>query len=84
MYSKELETLINAVLADGVVTDKERAVIQKKAAQEGVDADEIDVYIDGLLYQRSQTPVEQVAGQPRNRRDRFLIPHHNKRRKISL
>lgn len=49
MYSEQLETLIKNVLADGVITDKERAVLHKKAEAEGVDVDEIDVYIDGEL-----------------------------------
>ena len=31
MYSKELEELIESVLADGVVTESERAVLRKRA-----------------------------------------------------
>ena len=31
MYSKELEELIDSVLADGVITDQERAVLRKRA-----------------------------------------------------
>lgn len=49
MYSKELEELISAAIADGVITDKERTVIRNRAEREGVDSDEVDVYIDGLL-----------------------------------
>ena len=49
MYSEKLEQLIKSVIADGVVTEKERAVLHKKAEAEGVDKDEIDVYVDGLL-----------------------------------
>lgn len=48
-YSKVLEELIEAALADGVLTDKERAVLHKRARQEGVDPDEIDVMIEGRL-----------------------------------
>lgn len=48
-YSKELEAVIEAALADGVLTDKERAVLHKKAQQEGVDPDELDVVIEGRL-----------------------------------
>ena len=47
MYSKDLEQLIDAALADGIITDKERAVIKKRAEKEGIDLDEIDVYLDG-------------------------------------
>ena len=31
MYSKELEELIDSVLADGVITDQERTVLRKRA-----------------------------------------------------
>lgn len=48
-YSKELEAVIEAALADGVITDKERAVLHKKALLEGVDPDELDVVIEGRL-----------------------------------
>lgn len=63
MYSKELNELIDTVLADGQITDKERAVVRKRAMREGVDEDEIDVYIDGLLHQRKQAPHAQNARQ---------------------
>ena len=49
MFSKELESVIEAALADGVLTDKERAVLHKRAAEEGVDPDELDVVIEGRL-----------------------------------
>lgn len=48
-YSKELEAVIEAALADGVLTDKERAVLHKKAQREGIDPDELDVVIEGRL-----------------------------------
>lgn len=49
MFSKELESVIEAALADGVLTDKERAVLHKRAAEEGIDPDELDVVIEGRL-----------------------------------
>ena len=49
MFSKELEEVIEAALADGVMTDKERAVLHKRAQAEGVDPDELDIVIDGRL-----------------------------------
>lgn len=54
MYSKELEAIIEAALADGVLTDKEREVLHRRAAQEGVDADELDVIIEGKLAKMKQ------------------------------
>lgn len=49
MFSKELEEVIEAALADGALTDKERAVLHKRAQAEGVDLDELDIVIDGRL-----------------------------------
>lgn len=49
MFSKELEEIIEAALADGVLTDKERAVLHKRALAEGVDPDELDIVLDGRL-----------------------------------
>ena len=49
MYTEQLEAIIDAALADGTLTDKEREVLHKRAAQEGVDADELDVVIEGRL-----------------------------------
>ena len=57
MYSEQIEQLIKSVIADGVITEKERAVLHKRAAAEGIDEDEIDVYVDGLLTQKkAETP----------------------------
>ena len=55
MYSKELEELIDHVLADGVITAKEREVLHCRAEAEGIDADELDVLIDGRLVKEQQT-----------------------------
>ena len=49
MFSQELEEIIDAALADGEITEKERAVLHKRAIAEGVDPDELDVVIDGRL-----------------------------------
>lgn len=58
MYSKELEELIEGALADGVITDKERSVLHKKAEAEGVDPDELDMALDGrLAKKKSQIPI---------------------------
>jgi len=62
MYSEQLEQLIKSVIADGAITKKERSVLHKKAAAEGIDKDEIDVYIDGLVANRAQ--IATVSVQP--------------------
>lgn len=49
MYSKELEELIDSVLADGVITDQERTVLRKRAPACGEDPDEVMIVVDGRL-----------------------------------
>jgi len=47
----EIEKLIDLALADGQITEKERNVILKKANELGVDADEVEMVLDGKLHQ---------------------------------
>ncbi|MDE6308650.1 MAG: tellurite resistance TerB family protein, partial [Muribaculaceae bacterium] len=53
-FSPMLERLINAALADGVITDKERQVLHRKAQEEGVDPDELDLVLEAMLYERKR------------------------------
>lgn len=61
MFSKEMEALIEATLQDGVLTDQEKAVLVKRAQKEGIDVDELDVYIQSLLQKRHQAEAEEDA-----------------------
>ncbi len=47
----EIEKLIDLAIADGQITEKERNVIFKKAAEFGVDLDEVEMILDGKLHQ---------------------------------
>ena len=47
----EIEKLIDLGIADGQITEKERNVILKKAAEFGVDLDEVEMILDGKLHQ---------------------------------
>lgn len=49
MYSKDFEEFLELALADGMITDKEKAVIYKKGLAEGIDPDELDLVIKGRL-----------------------------------
>jgi ribosomal protein L37AE/L43A len=60
MLSEELQKLIEASLTDGVLTDKERAVIHKKALLEGADPDEIDILLDSEVQKINQKKQEDV------------------------
>ena len=48
----DLDKLIDAVVADGVITDKEKSVIIKKATAAGYDADEVEILLDGKLAEK--------------------------------
>lgn len=61
MYSKEMEALIEVTLQDGVLTDQEKAVLVKRAQNEGIDLEELDVYIQSLLQKRHQSEAEEDA-----------------------
>ena len=51
---EELNELIQEYLTDGVLTDKERSVILKKAEGMGLDRDEIDLYLDAQVQKIDQ------------------------------
>ena len=53
----DLDKLIEAVIADGVITDKERSVIIKKATAAGYDADEVEILLDGKLAEKLSQSV---------------------------
>ena len=54
----DLDKLIDAVVIDGVVTEKERAVILKKATAAGYDADEIEILLDARLHEKQTAQKE--------------------------
>ena len=60
----EIDNLINMALADGEVTEKERAVILRKAESLGIDKDEVEMILDGkiALMNKTQTnnPLQQT------------------------
>ena len=51
MLTPELEQLIQYALEDGVLTDKERAVLMKKAEAAGADLDEFEMILEAKLYE---------------------------------
>ncbi len=50
----EIENLIKIALADGQVTDKEREIILRKAEKLGLDLDEVEMYLEGILDSNKQ------------------------------
>lgn len=52
MYDQSLEDLIDAVIADGVISDKERKVVRNKAEELDLDPDEVEVVLESRLQQK--------------------------------
>ena len=51
MFSAKIEEVIRASLVDGMITDKERNVIKRLAAAEGIDEDTVDVLLDARIQE---------------------------------
>ena len=68
----DLKKLIQAALADGVVTDKERAILIKKVKEAGGNVDEFEMMLDALIFEAQKkvaapkaTPVPKVESKPK-------------------
>ena len=57
MFSEELNKLIEAAFVDGVLTEKEREIIKKRASSEGVDIDELELILDAKIQLLSQKHI---------------------------
>ncbi len=53
----EIEKLIDLAIADGHITEKERNIILKKAAELGVDADEVEMIIDAKMHLKEKETI---------------------------
>lgn len=51
MLTPELEKLIQYAIEDGVLTDKERSVLVRKAQETGADMDEFEMILDAKLHE---------------------------------
>ncbi len=51
MYDEQIEALIAAALTDGVLTEKERQILIRRAVAEGIDADEFEMVLDARLVE---------------------------------
>ncbi|PWH11175.1 hypothetical protein DEJ39_02455 [Bacteroidetes bacterium SCGC AAA795-G10] len=58
----EIERLIELAIADGEITDKERAVIIKKAEKFDVDPDEVEMILDGRLHESKKLKTKEKVG----------------------
>ena len=51
LYDEKIESLISAALADGVLTEKEKQVLFKRAQAEEIDIDEFEMVLDARLVE---------------------------------
>ena len=61
MYNEQLENLIDAALADGVLTEKEKQILFKKAQAMGVDLDEFEMVLDARLIKLQKAEQEKAT-----------------------
>ncbi len=55
--NEQIEKLIDIVVADGVVTEKEKEVLYKKGTELGIDPDELEIVLESKLYQIQKDAV---------------------------
>lgn len=55
MYSEKLESLIEAIIADGEIEESEMAVLKRAAEREGEDPDELEIVVKGRLAKMQKT-----------------------------
>ena len=60
MYNEKLEQLIDAALADGELTEKEKQILFKKAQEMGVDLDEFEMVLDARLVKLKKAEEEKA------------------------
>ena len=60
MYNEKIEALISAALADGVLTEKEKQVLFKRAETEGIDLDEFEMVLDARLVELEKAEKEKA------------------------
>ena len=74
MYDPKIEELINAALADGVLTEKEKQVLFKRAESMGIDLDEFEMVLQSKLYDKQKEIDKAKAGSTASPRSCPLRP----------
>ena len=60
MYNEQIESLIKAALADGMLTEKEKQILFKKAQSMGIDLDEFEMVLDARLVELQKAEKEKA------------------------
>lgn len=62
-FSERLEKLIAAALQDGVLTDKEKEIIRRRAEKEGEDPDEVEMIIEARLADMNTSKQQKTVAE---------------------
>jgi len=65
--NEQLEKLIDFALADGILTDKEKEVLYRKANEFGVDQDEFEMVLEAKLHQVQKAAAQSAVPQKSNK-----------------
>lgn len=60
MYNEQIESLVKAALADGMLTEKEKQILFKKAQSMGIDLDEFEMVLDARLVELQKAEKEKA------------------------
>lgn len=71
LYDSRLERLIDAALADGVLTEKEKQVLFKRAEAMGYDLDEFEMVLDAKLYDKTHSQQQQTVQTAAPKSDKY-------------
>lgn len=75
MLTPELEQLIQYALADGVLTDKERAVLMKKAEAAGADLDEFEMILEAKVHEAKKAAASAAPKASNKEGEMKKCPH---------
>jgi len=78
MYNEELEKLIEMALIDGVLTEKKKQILFKKAESFGIDLDEFEMVLDAKVFEKQQQPQNTTVEKPT-----MSVQTENKESKLS-
>lgn len=66
MYNEKIEALVDVALEDGVLTDKERSLLLRKAQEFGIDPDEFEMVLDARVAKLNKAKPTPVANATEN------------------
>lgn len=71
MYNERIENLINAALADGELTEKEKQILFKNAQDQGIDLDEFEMVLEARLVELRKASATSNASSASPRSSKF-------------